>query len=315
MNKKIVENTVPLTTKAKTEPDFVVKIPTTGNQEPVVTQVYRVRTGGLLDANTNTVSISLETKFNKEQELAKKYEEVYRKTQKKFLEEVQQLKNNPFNFQNIGRAIRAGRGESLLGSKIGRGSFRLRSNRETADYVNTQIKKLMSAENVKRPAQLIERFKTSKLVQSEFTSQQTYIEAGMILKRLGISSQEILSLICERILQRKDLRQRYLSKNTPSLEGYAIPAKNEGQAGYELIYQWHLICVQNVANAKKNWKSRPPKYNKKKFYLSKTFNDWCIKVGVPKPSTYSNFVKFLNNLIKDYKKFCRQNRIQVLPYI
>lgn len=84
MSKKIVENIVPLTTKAKTEPDFVVKIPTTGNQEPVVTQVYKVKTGGLLDANTNTVSISLETKFNKEQELAKKYEEVYRKTQRSF---------------------------------------------------------------------------------------------------------------------------------------------------------------------------------------------------------------------------------------
>jgi len=309
MNKKIKENIVPLTYKAKTEPNFVVKIPTTGNKEPVITGIYKVKTGGLLDVNSATNSIVTQTNFEKEKEVLLK----------NYHSNIQTLQTNPFAFQFAGRELRklyVNRVDSLLGSKqLAQGSFRLRSNRETTSYVNAQIKKLMAAENVQRPAQLIEKFKTSKLVKSEFSSQLTYIEAGMVLKRLGVSAKDILTLVCERILQRKDLKQRYLSKNAPSLEGFAIPSKIEGQVAYELIYQWYLICVQNETNSKKNWKSRPPKYNKKKFYSSGTFNNWCIKAGVPKPSTYTNFVKFLNTAIKDYKKFCRQNRINVLRYI
>jgi hypothetical protein len=284
MNKKIKENEVALNYKDRKEPDFVVKIPTTGNKEPVITEIYKAKVGGLLDVNTATNSIPLTVTYN------------------------------PFSFSSIrqlaGRAIRTG---TLLGGTSNR--FPLRSSRETTKYVNTVIKKLLVAEKVQRPAQLIEKFKQSNLVRSEFTAQQTYLEAGMVLKRLGISPREILSLICERILQRKDLKQKYLSRNSPSLEGFGSPVKLEGQAGYELIYQWHLIGLQNYHNSKRNWKSRPPKYKKKKFYISNTFNEWCIKYGVPKPSTYSYFIKFINNLVKDYKKFCRQNKKEILPFI
>lgn len=320
MSKKIIENEVPLNYKEKTEPDFVVKIPTItkhikDNKEPIITEVYKVKTGSLLDTNTNTSTTVLETKLIKEEEeLKRKSEEIYRKTQKKFLDEIERIKNNPFNFQTIGRAIRLKGGDSLLGSRTGKGSFRLRSSRETADYVNTVIKNLCASEKVQRPAQLIEKFKTSKLVRTEFSSQQTYIEAGMVLKRLGVTPQEILTLVCERILQRKDLRQRYLSKNTPSLT-FGMTPKLEGQAGYELVYQWYLIRLQNKKTNEINWKKRPPTYKKNKFYESKWFNDWLIKYNIPKPSTYSNFVKFINTTIKDYKKFCRQNRIQILPLI
>lgn len=293
-------------TKQSIEPDFKITIPT-GNKEAIVTGVYKVRQGGILDVNTASAVTALQTNVQVERQIVEGLKK-----------EFDAIKFNPFSFQSLGRDRRLylNKTESLLGGKpTGKGSFRLKSNRETADYVNAQIKKLIKAENIQRPAQLIEKFKTSKLVRAEFSSQQTFVETGMVLKRIGLAPQDILTLVCERILQRKDLKQRYLSKNTPSLEGFLSPSKNEGQAGYELIAQWYAITIQNRENVKVHWRTRKPNVSKQSFYKSKVFNDWCIKFNVPKPSTYSNFVKFLNTLISDYKKFCRSNKIQVLPYI
>lgn len=283
-NKKFIkENQIPLNYEVKVNKD------TKGNPVPKITQVFRLRKGAIPDVNVNTNTTILTSAIN---QIEKSFVSAFKKVNEK-------------EAQNAGR-------DSRLVTKPTGGRYsrfaRLGYN-ERSEFINGQIKLLMNQLKVKNIIDLAKNFRKDKRI-SGVIYPSTHLEAGMWLKRFGLTPREIIIYCFERMFATQEYRTKHYSRN---LDNYLddITKINVQQPNWVLISQWATHLATNAIQREVNWKKRKPKYTLKQFYMSDFYKNWCETYKIERYKKYSSFCNFIKQSILDFRKFCRRNFIDI----
>lgn len=308
MNKKIKENEVPIDFKVELKPDKQ------GNAQPVITGVYKIKQGALSNSNTNT------TVF---QRTVKEIDSSFKKA----------FKVNPFKLSDFGQvnnftpptqegllsdtrlAQSRGRHSRIVTRPTGgvHTRFAKLGYNERTEFINGQLKLLMNNLKITNIYDLAKNFNKDKRIRG-IIYPSTHLEAGMWLKRFGLSPKEIVQYCFERMFATKDYRAKHLSRSLDNyLEG--VNNVNTAQPNWVLINQWSLHLIKNKEQQEMHWREKAlnstRKYTLKMFYNSKFYKDWCETYNIPRFKKYSSFCNFIKTSIVDFRKFCRRNSISI----
>lgn len=311
MDKKIKENEVPIDYKVELKADKQ------GNAEPVITKIFAIRKGAIPDVNVNTNTISTTTKLTELEDSFK-----------------QAFKLNPFKLSDFGQwdnfspPSQEGLlgGKSLLGQSIGRQSrtvtrptggrhtrFAKLGYNERTEFINGQLKLLLNNLKLNNILDLAKNYNKDKRIQGVIYP-STHLEAGMWLKRFGLSPKEIVQYCFERMFATKDYRAKHLSRNLDNYLG-DFTKVNHNQPNWVLINQWAIHLLKNKEQKEMHWREKAEKstrkYTLKLFYISQFYKDWCVTYNIPRFKKYSSFCNFIKQSIIDFRKFCRRNNIPI----
>lgn len=324
MSKKIKENKVPLSAK---EPDIKITIPK-GKNEAVVTGVYKIRKGAVADTNTNTNTVVTTTKINEVKDTLNQALKIspflslfgqYKDFTPPYAsggtllggglldDTTETIKNVRTKFlQAKGKAERLSR--SIRNPTNGKHTRWARLDYgERTEFINGQLKLLMKQLNITNPYDLVKNYKKDKRISGVIYA-TTPLQAGMWLKRFGLTPNEMVQYCFERMFATREYRTKHLSR---SLDNYIDDNVNTAQPNFILISQWAVHLAQNLEKKLVHWRERPPKYTLKKFYNSEFYKKWCVDYGIERYKKYSSFCNFIKQSIIDYRKFCRRNSIQI----
>lgn len=308
MSKKLKENKVPLDFKVELKPDKQ------GNAQPVITGVYKIKEGALSNSNTNVT--------------------VFERTVKEIDDSFKQaFKLNPFKLSDYGQVdnFTPPSQEGLLGSKSLLSQSIARQSRtvtrptggrhsryaklgynERTEFINGQLKLLLNNLKLNNILDLAKNYNKDKRIQGVIYP-MTHLEAGMWLKRFGLSPKEIVQYCFERMFATKDYRAKHLSRNLDDYLG-DLTKINHNQPNWVLINQWAIHLVKNKEQKEVHWRNRKPKFTLKMFYNSDFYKNWCVTYNIPRFKKYGSFCNFMKQSIVDFRRFCRRNNIS-LPTI
>jgi hypothetical protein len=307
MSKKLKENEVPIDFKVELKPDKQ------GNAQPVITGVYKIKQGVLTNSNTNTT--------------------VFQRTVKEIDDSFKQaFKLNPFKLSDLSDFGQSDNftppsQEGLLSDtkrlqargRISRTVTRPTGGRykrfatlgynERTEFINGQLKLLLNNLKINNIYDLAKNYNKDKRIQGVIYP-STHLEAGMWLKRFGLTPKEIVQYCFERMFATKDYRAKHLSRN---LDNYIedITKVNTAQPNWTLVQQWAIHLTKNKEQKEIHWRQRKRKYTLKMFYNSDFYKEWCLTHNIPKFKKYSSFCNFMKQSIIDFRKFCRRNSIPI----